>query len=188
LTPGLFLDEERSQPILQQFKDKENVLANQFVLFRYLAGYGADRTASAHFEFFLQVNECTIELLDVLPIRYLQIDEISGITEDLDMTFQDLVDKSCLTFKIMIKLAFTGRGRFNDPVRAGGSHTLLVKQFAGHANNAKPGGSTVHRSRSHKNLAYLQNTKQYSFPGTQTVPSSPGFTKLRLILITAAMS
>src|SRR5215472_17472111 len=143
-------DEERRELVAYDLKDQIEVLADELIVLRDFVGHRSERAATRHGEALLEFHLREKPLLQVLPRSDFVFDRCAATFDRLQMGLKNFVDKALLAFEIVIKLALAGSRGFNDLVRAGSTHSLLVEQVSSHLNDPLPRLRPPDKSRLHK--------------------------------------
>src|SRR6516225_11261323 len=124
----LFLCEEGSDLALYRFKDATKIDTDQIILLGETICDRSEWTGPRHPKSVLQVDVLDKPQFQVIPgLDVVLHRRLSGLDE-IEMTFQDLMDQIALISEVVIKLTFSGsRGR-DDLIGAGARDPLYMKQ------------------------------------------------------------
>src|SRR5215469_14499077 len=149
LSLGLFFDEERRQLAFNDFENKADVLANQFIVHSRFVPQGSERTTARHFVTFLQFHMSAKPFFQIEPRADFVVDRRSGTLNLVKIRLEHFVNETFLAFEVVIELAFSGSRSLDDVIGAGGSRSLLVKQLRCGANNSQAGFRSPDEARLH---------------------------------------
>src|SRR6516225_1819502 len=142
-------DEERRELVAYDLKDQIEVLADELIVFGHVVADRTERAATSHGKALLQFHLRKKPLLQILPRSDFVIDRRAARPDCLQMGLENLMDKALLAFEVVIKLTLAASRGFNDFVRAGSAHSLLVEQVSGHRNDPLPCLCSSHKPGLH---------------------------------------
>src|SRR5260370_23635573 len=161
---GFLFDEECGQLILYNFEDQAEVLTGQFVIFGHFVPHGSEGTTTSHLKALLQFDLCAEPLFKIFPRADFIAERRAACLDLLQISLKYFVYEALFAFEIVIKLALSGLGSFDDLVRAGRANSLFVKQVSGSPNDPKSRLRAPHKSRFHRLLLFVPagtNRMQY---------------------------
>src|SRR5215469_5261725 len=139
LSLGLFFDEERRQLAFNDFENKADVLANQFIVHSRFVPQGSERTTARHFVTLLQFHMSAKPFFQIEPRADFVVDRRSAILNLVKIRLEHFVHETFFAFEVVIELAFPGSRSLDDVIGAGRTRSLLVKQVRCRANNSQAG-------------------------------------------------
>src|SRR5262245_18524579 len=101
----LLADEERGQLILHNFREKADILADQFIILANFIADGPDRTATGHVESLLELDVPVEPAFQIVPGVDFVADGIGARLERIQIIPEHCVHQSFLTFEVVVELA-----------------------------------------------------------------------------------
>src|SRR5215472_16515607 len=161
LSLGLFFDEERRQLAFNDFENKADVLANQFIIHCRFVPQGSERTTARHFVTFLQFHMSAKPFFQIEPRADFVVDRRSATLNLVKIRLEHFVNETFLAFEVVIELAFSGSRSLDDVIGAGRTRSLLVKQVRCRANDSQAGVRAPHETWLHTYSSKLYPQVQY---------------------------
>ena len=142
-------DEERSKFVLDDLKDKAEVLADKFIIICHFVSQGSEGAAAGHFIALLQFDLGTEPHLQILPRIDFIADARCASLYLIQMRLKYFVDEAFFALEIVIELPLSCSRSFDDFIGAGSASSLLVKQICRAVNNSQSGFCASHELSSH---------------------------------------